>query len=115
MPNSEAIYLHDTPNHNLFSKNMRAISSGCIRVNKASQLASILLGDAGWKQDRIDATLQRGTTQYASIPERIPVYLYYQTAWVAQEDEPQYRADIYNYDQSIVNAENYLSHIKKYL
>lgn len=115
MPNSEAIYLHDTPNHNLFSRNMRAISSGCIRVNKASQLASILLGDAGWKQDRIDAALQRGATQYASIPERIPVYLYYQTAWVAQEGDPQYRADIYNYDQSIGNAGDYLSHIKKYL
>lgn len=76
MPNSDAIYLHDTPNHSLFAKNMRAISSGCIRVNKASELASILLGDAGWKQDRIDAALKRGSTQYAPIPERIPVYLY---------------------------------------
>lgn len=115
MPNSEAIYLHDTPNHTLFSKNMRAISSGCIRVNKASELASILLGDAGWKQDRIDAALKRGATQYAPIPERIPVYLYYQTAWVAQENEPQYRADIYSYDQSISNAEPYLVNIKQHL
>ncbi|WP_193014209.1 MULTISPECIES: L,D-transpeptidase [Gammaproteobacteria] len=115
MPNSEAIYLHDTPNHSLFSKNMRAISSGCIRVNKASQLASILLGDAGWKQDRIDAALKRGSTQYAPIPERIPVYLYYQTAWVAQENTPQYRADIYAYDKSISNAQPYLENIKKYL
>ncbi|MEQ4923908.1 L,D-transpeptidase [Proteus hauseri] len=115
MPNSEAIYLHDTPNHTLFSKNMRAISSGCIRVNKASELASILLGDAGWKQDRIDAALKRGATQYAPIPERIPVYLYYQTAWVAQENEPQYRADIYSYDQSISDADAYLANIKRYL
>ncbi|WIF73503.1 L,D-transpeptidase [Proteus vulgaris] len=115
MPNSEAIYLHDTPNHSLFSKNMRAISSGCIRVNKASELASILLGDAGWKQDRIDAALKRGSTQYAPIPERIPVYLYYQTAWVAQENAPQYRVDIYGYDKSISNAQPYLENIKKYL
>lgn len=115
MPNSEAIYLHDTPNHNLFTKNMRAISSGCIRVNKAAQLATILLGDAGWKQDRIDAALKRGSTQYAPIPERIPVYLYYQTAWVAEENAPQYRADIYNYDQSINNATSFLENIKKYL
>ncbi|MEQ4912435.1 L,D-transpeptidase [Proteus terrae] len=114
MPNSDAIYLHDTPNHSLFSKNMRAISSGCIRVNKASELASILLGDAGWKQDRIDAALKRGSTQYAPIPERIPVYLYYQTAWVAQENAPQYRADIYSYDKVITNAQPYLENIKKY-
>ncbi|MCW9687814.1 L,D-transpeptidase [Proteus terrae] len=114
MPNSDAIYLHDTPNHSLFSKNMRAISSGCIRVNKASELASILLGDAGWKQDRIDAALKRGSTQYAPIPERIPVYLYYQTAWVAQENAPQYRADIYGYDKITTNAQPYLENIKKY-
>ncbi|WP_099074988.1 L,D-transpeptidase [Proteus alimentorum] len=114
MPNSDAIYLHDTPNHSLFAKNMRAISSGCIRVNKASELASILLGDAGWKQDRIDAALKRGSTQYAPIPERIPVYLYYQTAWVAQENAPQYRADIYGYDKSIANVQPYLENIKKY-
>lgn len=114
MPNSDAIYLHDTPNHSLFSKNMRAISSGCIRVNKASELASILLGDAGWKQDRIDAALKRGSTQYAPIPERIPVYLYYQTAWVAQENAPQYRADIYGYDKMTTNAQPYLENIKKY-
>lgn len=115
MPNSDAIYLHDTPNHSLFAKNMRAISSGCIRVNKASELASILLGDAGWKQDRIDAALKRGSTQYAPIPERIPVYLYYQTAWVAQENAPQYRADIYGYDKVTINAQPYLENIKKYL
>lgn len=114
MPNSEAIYLHDTPNHNLFSKNMRAISSGCVRVNKASQLASILLGDAGWKQDRIDAALQKGNTQYAPIPVRIPVYLYYQTAWVATENQPQYRADIYDYDQSTLQVGDNIDLIKKY-
>ncbi|WIV89631.1 L,D-transpeptidase [Proteus appendicitidis] len=114
MPNSDAIYLHDTPNHSLFAKNMRAISSGCIRVNKASELASILLGDAGWKQDRIDAALKRGSTQYAPIPERIPVYLYYQTAWVAPENAPQYRADIYGYDKITINSQPYLENIKKY-
>ncbi|WP_240524379.1 L,D-transpeptidase family protein, partial [Enterobacter hormaechei] len=40
MPSSDAIYLHDTPNHNLFQKDVRALSSGCVRVNKASELAN---------------------------------------------------------------------------
>ena len=71
-------YLHDT-NHSLFSKKYRTISSGCIRVTKASELPFYWV--MGWKQDRIDAALKRGSTQYAPIPERIPVYLYYQTAW----------------------------------
>lgn len=43
MPSSEAIYLHDTQNHGLFQKDIRALSSGCVRVNKASALANMLL------------------------------------------------------------------------
>ncbi|MCW2258388.1 murein L,D-transpeptidase YcbB/YkuD [Providencia alcalifaciens] len=115
MPNSEAIYLHDTPNHSLFNRNARAISSGCVRVNKANVLAGILLGDAGWEQKRIDGALKEGSTKYVNIPDRIPVYLYYQTAWVDKDQQPQYRADIYQYDNSIENAEKYVPAIKKIL
>ncbi|EMM5119240.1 L,D-transpeptidase [Providencia stuartii] len=115
MPSSDAIYLHDTPNHSLFNRSARAISSGCVRVNKASELASILLGDAGWEQKRIDGAVKAGSTRYVNIPDRIPVYLYYQTAWVDKEQQPQYRADIYQYDNSINNAEKYLPAIKNIL
>ncbi|MBV2187600.1 L,D-transpeptidase [Providencia rettgeri] len=115
MPSSDAIYLHDTPNHSLFNRNARAISSGCVRVNKASELASILLGDAGWEQKRIDGALKEGSTRYVNIPDRIPVFLYYQTAWVDKDQQPQYRADIYQYDNSINNADKYLPMLKKIL
>ncbi|MFE8116179.1 L,D-transpeptidase [Brenneria goodwinii] len=98
MPNSEAIYLHDTPNHNLFQKDIRALSSGCVRVNKASELANLLLQDAGWNNARISSTLEQGNTTYVSIKHRIPVSLYYLTAWVADDGKPQFRTDIYNYD-----------------
>ncbi|MEQ5044208.1 L,D-transpeptidase [Providencia manganoxydans] len=115
MPSSDAIYLHDTPNHSLFNRSARAISSGCVRVNKANELASILLGDAGWEQKRIDGAIKEGSTRYVNIPDRIPVYLYYQTAWVDKDQQPQYRADIYQYDNSINNAEEYLPAIKNIL
>lgn len=115
MPNSEAIYLHDTPNHSLFNKNMRAISSGCVRVNKAKDLAAILLGDAGWNETRVDGALKAGSTRYVSIPNRIPVYLYYQTAWVNAENIPQYRADIYRYDDSSLKGIDKLTDITPFL
>ncbi|GAB1438238.1 L,D-transpeptidase [Providencia sp.] len=115
MPSSDAIYLHDTPNHSLFNRNARAISSGCVRVNKASELATILLGDAGWEQTRIDGALKEGSTRYVNIPDRIPVFLYYQTAWVDKDQQPQYRADIYQYDNGIDNADKYLPMLKKIL
>lgn len=98
MPSSDAIYLHDTPNHNLFQRDIRALSSGCVRVNKASELAGLLLQDAGWNDTRISSTLKEGNTRYVPIRQRIPVNLYYLTAWVADDGKPQFRTDIYNYD-----------------
>ncbi len=98
MPSSDAIYLHDTPNHNLFQRDIRALSSGCVRVNKASELADLLLQDVGWNDGRISDTLKEGNTRYVPIRHRIPVNLYYLTAWVADDGQPQYRTDIYNYD-----------------
>jgi len=98
MPSSDAIYLHDTPNHNLFQKEARALSSGCVRVNKASELANMLLQDAGWNDTRISDTLKQGDTRYVNIRQNIPVNLYYLTAFVGEDGRTQYRTDIYNYD-----------------
>ena len=98
MPSSDAIYLHDTPNHALFQRDIRALSSGCVRVNKASELAGLLLQDAGWNDSRISDQLKQGDTRYVPIRHRIPVNLYYLTAWVADDGKPQFRTDIYNYD-----------------
>ncbi|ROP58957.1 murein L,D-transpeptidase YcbB/YkuD [Enterobacter sp. BIGb0383] len=98
MPSSDAIYLHDTPNHNLFSRDARALSSGCVRVNKASELANMLLQDAGWNDVRISDTLKQGDTRYVNIRQNIPVNLYYMTAFVGEDGRTQYRTDIYNYD-----------------
>lgn len=98
MPSSDAIYLHDTPNHNLFQRDARALSSGCVRVNKASELANMLLQDAGWNDTRISGALKQGDTRYVNIRQNIPVNLYYLTAFVGADGRMQYRTDIYNYD-----------------
>lgn len=98
MPSSDAIYLHDTPNHNLFQRDGRALSSGCVRVNKASELANMLLQDAGWNDARISDALKQGNTRYVNIRQNIPVNLYYLTAFVGADGRTQYRTDIYNYD-----------------
>jgi len=100
MPSSDAIYLHDTPNHGLFQKDIRAQSSGCVRVNSATDLASLLLQNVGWDNSRISSTLKEGDTRFVSIRQRVPVNLYYLTAWVADDGQPQFRTDIYNYDNT---------------
>ncbi|EDM0369996.1 L,D-transpeptidase [Salmonella enterica subsp. enterica serovar Enteritidis] len=98
MPSSDAIYLHDTPNHTLFQRDARALSSGCVRVNKASELANMLLQDAGWNDARISGAPKQGDTRYVNIRQNIPVNLYYLTAFVGADGRMQYRTDIYNYD-----------------
>ena len=53
-PNSHDIYMHDTPERNLFGKSFRALSHGCMRVEEPRKLAEILLGeDKGWSPERV--------------------------------------------------------------
>ena len=113
MPSSDAIYLHDTPNHNLFQKDTRALSSGCVRVNKASELANMLLQDAGWNDSRILDALKQGDTRYVNIRQNIPVNLYYLTAFVGPDGRTQYRTDIYNYDLTARSSAQIVSKVEQ--
>ncbi len=107
MPNSESIYLHDTPNHNLFRREARALSSGCVRVNKASELANMLLQDVGWNASRISGVVDRGNTTFIPIRQNVPVMLYYLTAFSEADGHIAFRTDIYNYDSAArVGANN---------
>lgn len=114
MPSSDAIYLHDTPNHNLFNKKSRALSSGCVRVAKSDELATILLQEAGWSLERKQNTLASKRTVSVQIQSDNPVYLYYVTIWV-DKGEIHQLPDIYGYDN--VKIPNYINWqlIQKYL
>lgn len=101
MPSRDAIYLHDTPNHSLFGLDMRAVSSGCVRVDKAATLANMLLTSAGWTNERIASALKEGSSRYVTLSQHVPVRLYYLTAWVDNTGKQQFRSDIYGYDNNI--------------
>lgn len=115
MPNAEAIYLHDTPNHTIFNKDIRALSSGCVRVDKAADLAEILLTQVGWNKTRINNTLSEGKTTYVNINKKIPVYLYYMTTWVNNDGVIQVRNDIYDYDKGSSAGQSNLPLVKTLL
>ncbi|ACE60775.1 Uncharacterized protein APP7_0123 [Actinobacillus pleuropneumoniae serovar 7 str. AP76] len=107
MPSSDAIYLHDTPNRGLFGKTDRALSSGCVRVERSDDLASILLKEAGWSMDKKQKVLASQKTTSANIRSDNPVYLYYVTAWV-ENGKVYTLPDIYKFDTSIPkNAVNW--------
>lgn len=105
IPDSDAIYLHDTNAPELFNKEKRTISSGCIRVEHPLELAQALLKDTRWDNGKIQQTLDSGQTRHVRLMEDVPIYLFYATAWVDDSQKIQFRDDIYKLDR-LVNFNN---------
>lgn len=103
-PNNQLIYLHDTPARGLFSRDRRALSSGCVRVEGVHELVRMLLEDTQSRY-RLSALLRRGKSDLnVSLPERVPVALVYLTAWPDATGEVTFRPDIYRRDRALLNA-----------
>ncbi|MFT6986436.1 MAG: murein L,D-transpeptidase YcbB/YkuD [Psychromonas sp.] len=98
-PNKNAIYLHDTPAKQLFDRQYRAYSSGCIRVQDADKFAQLLMEKSGFSEEEYQLHLQQEKTKVVSLKKKITVYTIYQTVWVDQLGFTQFRKDIYDYDK----------------
>jgi murein L,D-transpeptidase YcbB/YkuD len=104
-PNRYDVYLHDTPSKGLFSRNVRAFSHGCIRIENPVGLAEYLLkDDPRWTRERISAAINKGTEQVVRLPRPLNVHLLYLTAWVDEEGIVQFRNDIYGRDKDLSDA-----------
>ena len=98
-PNDKSIYLHDTNHKELFGRKMRALSSGCIRVEKPRELAHALLKEQNWDKALISNVIDKSKTRPVQLKNPIPVYLMYWTTWVDNNGQLQVRDDIYKRDQ----------------
>ena len=104
-PNKYNIYMHDTPEKNLFASDVRAYSHGCIRVHRAFDFARMLLSEQMSPSfDFFDSLIQSRTEVHVTFDEPLPVHVTYRTAWVAPDGRTNFRADIYNRDKAIYNA-----------
>jgi murein L,D-transpeptidase YcbB/YkuD len=103
-PNAFDVYLHDTPDKHLFGRDARTFSSGCIRIQRPSDLARCLLAEQGWSNDRILAAMARNTPLRVPLVRPLPVHLLYWTAWVDPEGILQFRDDIYLRDLDLDRA-----------
>ena len=110
-PNRFSVYLHDTPQRNLFNRTLRGFSSGCIRIEKPVDLAVYALsGNPGWNQERIVGTIRSGRTKVVHVRDEIMVHLLYWTAWVDETGVVHFRDDIYDRDFPLWQAiESYRS------
>jgi murein L,D-transpeptidase YcbB/YkuD len=104
MPNTEDIYMHDTPDRHLFRRPDRAFSSGCIRLERPLELLDLVLeGAAGWDRGRVQRVLDSRQTTAVTAPRSLPVRLHYTTA-VVEGNEVRLRPDIYGLDAAYVRA-----------
>ena len=106
MRNEHAIYLHDTPAKQLFSRNQRHLSHGCIRVENAPEFARMLARTAGVRSEFSQAR-QSGSETFVDLPQNIPVRLLYHTAFVEPSGAVRFRTDAYGWDDRVAEALGY--------
>lgn len=97
--NNSSVYLHDTPAKLAFNKPMRAVSHGCVRVERPLDLAHALFGD-GDKYDKIAQymTMDNPDPSDIQLPKKTAVYLTYVTCWADDSGTLQFRPDVYGLD-----------------
>ena len=105
-PNPHSVYLHDTPQRNLFAAEGRTFSHGCIRVEGIVDLAVLVLDDSvNWSKEKVEAALATGRTQNVTLKRPIPVLLTYWTAVVGPGDDwPRFYDDVYGRDAAFLAA-----------
>ncbi len=97
-PNEQNIYLHDTPAQHRFSAYSRDFSHGCVRIEKPIAFASQLL-KGQMTMAEINDILESKETTTITLHDRPVVYFIYQTAWVDQDGELNFREDLYDFDR----------------
>jgi len=104
-PNPHDVYLHDTPARELFLKESRSFSSGCIRVERPLDLAAYLLkGTPLGDREALEGALRTDKAKSIKLPRSFPVHLLYWTAWTDSAGTPHFRPDIYDRDSALEKA-----------
>ncbi|MDD5151887.1 MAG: L,D-transpeptidase family protein [Flavobacterium sp.] len=101
-PNSNDIYLHDTPAKSFFQYEYGAFSHGCINMDKAKELAELILkDDPNWSIERINEAMKGEKETTYILKNKIPIHIGYFTAWVNDSGEISFYNDIYGRDDRL--------------
>ena len=104
-PNRHNIYLHDTPAKNLFGREVRAFSHGCIRLADPFDFAyALLAAQSDTPKAVFQEALVSGEEVQIHFARRIPVHIIYRTALARPEGGLEFRADVYGRDAKIWQA-----------
>ena len=104
-PNKYNIYLHDTPAKSLFSREVRAFSHGCIRLNDPFDFGYALLArQEADPEGFFQSQLRTGRETRVNLVEPVPVHIIYRTAFTDAKGNLNFRRDIYDRDARIWDA-----------
>ena len=105
LPNTMEIYLHGTPEGQLFERMRRDFSHGCIRVREPATLAAFVLqGLPEWTPEAIEAAMTSGQNRWVRLPAPVPVIVFYTTAIVDGSGRALFMADVYGHDRKLLEA-----------
>ncbi len=100
--NDYGVYLHDTPSRAAFDRASRAVSHGCVRVQRPFALAKRLLASAPeWPPEKVDEVLDSTETTRAHLATPMSVLLMYWTAF-PEGSQLAFRDDVYGWDAKLL-------------
>jgi L,D-transpeptidase YcbB len=100
-PNSHDIYMHDTPARGKFASQDRMFSHGCVRLENPKAMAAAVLKTS---VEFVDQQIADGAKKDMPVPEQVPVYVSYFTAWPTDDGVIHYFDDIYGRDAETLTA-----------
>jgi murein L,D-transpeptidase YcbB/YkuD len=96
-----SIYLHGTPSQNLFKKENRSLSHGCIRVENPVKLAQFVFDDPSWTLARIESKASGSQTDHVKLPHPLPVFITYFTVFEDEQGKMNFVPDEYGQDEKV--------------
>ncbi|MFN3991251.1 MAG: L,D-transpeptidase family protein [Erythrobacter sp.] len=103
MANPYNVIMHDTPNRDLFAKEKRAFSNGCVRTGDAIGFVATLL-EGRMTRGEVDNAVALGRTATFNLARPLPVYITYFTAAPAPDGSIEVRPDLYRHDARMGDA-----------
>jgi len=104
-PNTASVYMHGTPEVDLFSRARRDFSHGCIRLEDPAGLAAWALQDQpAWGREAIEAAMAAAGTTRVLLSRPMPVIVFYTTAVAAPDGTIRFYPDVYGHDRDLVEA-----------
>ena len=104
-PNKFLVYQHDSNQKQYFANEKRAESHGCMRVQDPLKYAEVLLSlvrpNDGLTEERIHSLYSDNEVEIR-FPTLLPVHVTYQTAFVDEHGQLEFREDVYGHDQALL-------------